>query len=382
MIDYDSLRDKYDSFKLPRVVIKVNGKNISDDKSGFSLNDIIIEMTCGFEASVAEFKIFNTYDVYSHAFRFEEVKKYIFLGSSVDIAVGYSTSVTPVFKGFISQVNFIYRMGEIPGVEVHCMDIKGIMMANEYAKQISADCYSDAVKQLMDQSFYQKLMGDDKVFKSLSIQDTPDKKAGGGGGGNETTDQTIEMVNESDYEFVVRAAKRFNYEFFQFYDTLMFRKAKADTQDQMKMSPETGMMAFEIGYDITGLSGKVEVRNVDPAKGKMVKAAKKLQSKMSMGSKAKPLIQKQSKIYIDPTAATQQDAEYRADYLLEQMSYRFGTLEADLIGLPEIMPGKFVSVDGLGKGASNRFYITQVKHSMEQEGFFQTHVSGKAATLE
>ncbi|MBR5420221.1 MAG: phage late control D family protein [Lachnospiraceae bacterium] len=379
MFTYSELQDTYGNFVGPLVEIRVGGKDISKDKGEFSVSDIVVELTSGFEASVAEFKIFNTYDQYKHEFRFEDVKKYITLGSAVEILMGYESSIRPVFRGFISQVNFVYRLEEIPAVEVHCMDIKGIMMANSYAKQITAACYSEAVKQLLEQSFYQKLKGDNGVFNNVSIVDTPDKQEGGRN--NEPTDQSIEMINESDYEFVVRAAKRFNFEFFQSCDTVIFCKAKSDTQDLIELGPETGMMAFEIGYDITGLTGQVEVRNVDPGKGKVFSSKKKLQSKMSEGSKAKQLVNNQKKIVIDPTAATQKDAEYRVDYLLEEMSYRFGTLEADLIGIPELMAGKFVQIKGLGKGASNRFYISSVRHSMMGDSFYQTHITGRAASL-
>ncbi|MBR3525379.1 MAG: phage late control D family protein [Lachnospiraceae bacterium] len=380
MFEYQELRKQYESFNYPVAVIMVAGKDISKDKGGFSISDIFVELSCGFEASVAEFKIYNTYDVYKHEFRFEEMKKLIALGSSVKISMGYGTSARDVFRGFISQVNFVYRRDEPPAVEVHAMDIKGIMMANSYAKQLTAQSYSEAVKLLLDQPFYQKLKGDKGLFNDINITDTPDKQQGGNN--NETTDKTIEMVNESDYEFVVRAAKRFNYEFFQSNDSILFRKAKSDDKELITIGPYDGMLTFEIGYDVTGLAGKVEVRNVDAAKGKVFSSKKKLESKMSEGNIAKQLVSKQTKVYIDPTAATQTDAEYRANYLMEQMSYRFGTLEADIVGLPEIIPGKFLKVDGLGKGASNRFYITSVTHSMEGQGIYQTHISGRAATLQ
>ena len=379
MFKFQDLRKEYGNFDNPVVVIKVAGKDISEDKGEFSLSDIFVELTSGFEASVAEFKIYNTYDVYNHEFRFEALKKLIALGSGVEISMGYGNKVRDIFRGFISQVNFVFRKKEIPAVEVHCMDIKGIMMANSYAKQLTAQSYSEAVKLLLDQPFYQKLNGEKGLFNNVHIADTPDQQQGGN---KETTDKTIEMVNESDYEFVVRAAKRFNYEFFQSNDTILFRKAKSDDKDLIEIGPFDGMTAYEIGYDVTGLAGKVEVRNVDVAKGKMFSSNKKLEGKMSEGNIAKQLVNKQTKVYIDPTAASKKDAEYRADYLMEQMSYRFGTLEADVVGLPAIVPGKFLQVQGLGKGASNRFYISSVTHSMEGQGIYSTHISGRAATLQ
>ncbi len=379
MESFEQLRSKYEDFRVPKAMIMVSGKDISTDKSGFTVADIVVELTCGFEASVAQFTIYNVYDPIYHEYQSSKVKKYITIGSPVEIHLGYDFKLSPVFKGFVNEVVFVFRKGEPPGIEVHAMDIKGIMMANNYAKQISADSYSDAVKAVFDQSFYQKLKGDKNVFSKLKITDTPDKKPGGGK--KETTDRTIEMVNESDYEFVVRAAKRFNYEFFQVLDTVYFRKAKSDTVPLMDIGPYEGMMAFEIGYDVTGLAGKIEVRNTDPAKGKLVKYAIKLDGKLSESGKAKGLVGKQNKVFIDPTASTQQEAEYRAKYLKEDMSYRYGTMEVDMVGLPEFVPGKFLSVDGLGKNVSNKFYLYSVVHSMTGDSMFTTHLTGKAEGL-
>lgn len=379
MESFDKLRSKYEDFKVPKAQVVVGGKDISSDKEGLSVSDISVDLTSGFEASVAEFTIYNIYDPIYHEYQTNKVKKYITIGSPVEISLGYDFQLTKVFNGFVSEVVFVLRQGEVPGIEVHAMDIKGIMMANDYAKQIAAESYSEAVKAIFDQSFYQKLKGDGNVFSKLKITDTPDKKPGGGKK-KEATDRSIEMVNESDYEFVVRAAKRYNFEFFQLLDTIYFRKAKSDQAKLIELNPYDGIITFEIGYNVTGLAGKIEVRNTDPSKGKLVKYALKLDGKISESGKAKGLVGKQNKIYIDPTASTQQEAEYRARYLKEDMSYRYGTMELDMIGLPEMVPGKFVSIEGLGKSVSNKFYLYSVRHSAG-DGMFKTHLTGKAEGL-
>ncbi|MCR5093433.1 MAG: hypothetical protein K6B72_05620 [Lachnospiraceae bacterium] len=379
MFEYEKLKEDYEGFQSPRVQVLVAGKNVATDKKQqFSISNIQIDLTCGFEASVAEFVIYNSYNELKREYMFKELKPYITIGSAVSISIGYGPNVREVFRGFISEVNFVFRRGEAPGVEVHAMDFKGIMMANNYAKQIKAECYSEAVKEILEQAFYQKLKGDTGVFNNITIADTPDKPKQGGK--KETTDKTIEMVCESDYEFVVKAAKKYNYEFFQAGDTIHFRQAKCDTQTLMNVGPETGLMAFEIGYNMTGLAGKIEVRNTDPGKGQIVKYAIKNKGKLSQGSIAKQLVDKQTRVYIDPTASSQIEAENRARYLLEDMSYRLGTLEADFIGLPELTPGKFIEVTGFGTPVKNKFYIYSVHHSMEANKLFETHVTGKAST--
>lgn len=362
--------------------ILVNGKNVVDNKSGFRIADIEVEMTSGFEAAIATFWIYGCYDKTASGFRFDDIKKYIFMGSSVVINLGYGISLREIFRGFISRVNFSFHEEDMPGVEITAMDVKGIMMAGNYSKQLKASNFSDGVKEILQNTAYTKLQSNEIITK-LDITDTPDKKLGGGTSqGDKATDKTIEMVCESDYEFVVKAAKKFNYEFFSIGGTVYFRRAKNNKEILIEAGPGDGLRRFDVGYDITGLVEKVEVRGIDVGKSKKISASQKLKNKVSQGNKAKPLISKSQKVYLDPTVSSQEEAGYRAEYLMEDISYRLGTLEAEFIGLPELTPGRFMKLKGLGPAASNTFYLVTVRHIMDSERGYVTKVIGKTASME
>ncbi len=423
--EFEDLEKQYEHFGHPVVSIEINGEEFENNKYGMGVSDIRIELSAGFEASMASFVLYNVYDMVEGTFVFDRFKKYVLLGSSVVIYAGYGSSVREVFRGFIAKVNFIYEEDEVPGVMVTAMDIKGIMMTNNSAKQLKAKTYSGALKEIMASEPYVSLSSDG-VIKGTKISDTPDGQmnaAGGGGlmgaagglasgalesaGGSGVTNAaggatgaaggvtgaaggtnqqssevyTVEMVGESDYEFFVRAAKRFNYDFFVLGGELIFRPAKSDTTPYMALGVKTGMRNINVEYDITGLYGKVEVRNVDPGKGKVISSSKKSTNKISQGSKAKGIVGKLEKVFIDPTASSKDDASYRANYLIEDMSYRFGTLEADLIGLPELVPGRFIEITGLGKDVENQFYLQEVIHTYSGAGDYITRIIGKAATI-
>lgn len=382
--EYEKLRKKYEEFANPVAQILVNGKDVVENKYGFSISDLEVEMTSGFEAAIATFWIYGCYDKRASAFRFDELKKYIFMGSGVIINLGYGIALREIFRGFISRVSFSFRDGEgaVPGVEITAMDVKGIMMAGNYSKQLKASNFSDGVKEILQQTAYTKLQSNEIITK-LDITDTPDKKSGGGSSQKDkATDKTIEMVCESDYEFVVKAAKKFNYEFFSIGGTVYFRKAKNNKEILIEAGPGNGLRQFDIGYDLTGLVEKVEVRGMDVGKSRKISAAKKLQNKISQGNKAKPFLSKSQKVYLDPTISSQEEAGYRAEYLMEDISYRLGTLEAEFIGLPELTPGRFMKLKGLGTAASNTFYLATVRHIMDSERGYVTKIVGKTAGME
>lgn len=378
---YNQLVSKYDNFQAPVVDVKVGGNSISEGKRAFGISNVVVDLTAGFEASQAVFSIYNAYDYDDAEFRFSDVKKYVLIGSYVQIFMGYGTNVMEVFRGVITKVNFLIEEEDAPNVQVTAMDVKAVMMANRYHKSLKASSYSDAIKEIFDQSVYESLKNDE-VIVSYEISATPDGGAGGETG--EESDKMIEMVGESDYEFVVRAAKKFSYDFFVLGGRVYFREAKNDSTSQLTISPGTDMRGtmfkrLSVEYDVTGLTEKVEVRGLDVGKAKLLANTKKNSSKISQGSKAKSLIAGSKFVYIDPTVESAKDAGYRANYLLENMMYRYGTLELEMVGIPDILPGKFITLSDMGTAVSNEFYVQTVQHKMSKDGEFTTSIVGKTA---
>ena len=63
------------------------------------------------------------------------------------------------------------------------------------------------------------------------------------------------------------------------------------------------------------------------------------------------------------------------------MSYRLGSIEAECIGIPELLPGRFLRISGLGSPADNDFYLTSVIHEYRDDTGYRTRVIGKADNI-
>lgn len=372
---YQQLKQKYHDFSIPMVDVVVNGKSFGENREQMLIGEVEIEMTCGFEASAASYRIYNCLDSTTGEYQINALKPYILLGSVVTICLGYQGNMEEVFCGVITQVQFIGEEGEIPCIEVNVMDIKGIMMANSHARQMRAQDYSGAVREIFDHNIYQNLMSQG-VIQNLQISSTPDAK------GQETDlSETIEMVSESDYEFVVKAAKRWNYEFFVRKGTLYFRRAKDTQETLLKLGPGQGLFGYWINYSLCGLVNTVEVRGMDVKKGEAITAKKRFNHKISLGNKAKSLISQTERVFIDPAIRTREQAKCRAELLLEEMAYQYGQLEGSCVGIPELLPGSFVELEGLGVAADNRFYLTKVRHVLNTETGYRTYLMAQAPGL-
>lgn len=376
---FESLEKKYSLFQHPVVVALVNDKNISG-KNGFTVSDLVIDLTSGFEASTAELSLYGVYDIDKGQFQFDKVKKYILLGSRLDLYLGYGDQARQVFTGAITRVNFLYEKSGAPCIRLTAMDVKGVMMSGCYSKQLKADNFADAVTEILNRTAYEKLKST-QIIKGVYVTETPDKLRKAMSGGVMTvSSQSVEMVAESDYEFVVKAAKKNNYEFFTECGNVYFRKAKADQSVLISIGPDTGLRSFDISYDVTGLTEKVTVRSMDVAKGQVISAQKKFSAKISQGSAAMAMLKGSEKVYIDPSVTSKEEAEERAASLMEQISYRYGSLRCEMIGIPELLPGHFVEVSGLGTGADNTFYLSRVRHIMTEDGDYTVQLEGQAAS--
>ena len=378
---FESLEKKYSLFQHPVVVALVNDKNISG-KNGFTVSDLVIDLTSGFEASTAELSLYGVYDIDKGQFQFDKVKKYILLGSRLDLYLGYGDQARQVFTGAITRVNFLYEKSGAPCIRLTAMDVKGVMMSGCYSKQLKADNFADAVTEILNRTAYEKLKST-QIIKGVYVTETPDKLRKAMSGGVMTvSSQSVEMVAESDYEFVVKAAKKNHYEFFTECGNVYFRKAKADQSVLISIGPDTGLRSFDISYDVTGLTEKVTVRSMDVAKGQVISAQKKFSAKISQGSAAMAMLKGSEKVYIDPSVTSKEEAEERAASLMEQISYRYGSLRCEMIGIPELLPGHFVEVSGLGTGVDNTFYLSRVRHIMTEDGDYTVQLEGQAASAD
>jgi hypothetical protein len=375
---YENIYKKYGKFMYPMLSLTIGDKLFSENKGELVLNDMTVELSCGLEASVATFSIYNVYNLEERQYDFSKFKSYVQLGNAVTISMGYGGVQEDIFVGFIAQTRFVRTESDIHHVEVTAMDAKGLMMSNSYARQMTASNYGDAIMEIFRKPIYQK-MNAEGIYKTLKVTQTPDKS---GSNENTVTSYSVEMVSESDYEFIVKAAKRFNYEFFVDTGNIYFRKSKQTTEDYLfEIGMDRGVRDYDITYDMTGLVKTVEVRGMDTAKAQMVSATNSVSNKISTGNKAKSLISQSSKIAIDANAISKAQAQCRADSLMEDISYRFGTLECTCIGIPELRAGHFIKFVGLGGPCDNKFYITNAKHIMTDDRGYITKLTAVAATL-
>ena len=247
-------------------------------------------------------------------------------------------------------------------------------MGNIAEKQLRAVSWGEAVKEILKGQSCRGL-GQKGLMEQIRVDDTPDKQS------QEKSNVCLEMTAESDYEFVVRAAKRYNYEFYTDLGTVYFRKSMQEEIPLMELGPGRGVLGYQMSYDIRGLAREFETRGMDDRKGELISCKKKSADKLSSGNRVNAVLSGTAKVCIDASVRSQPEVQARTEALAEKTAWSFGRLECECIGIPVLKPGYFVEMAGFGKGVDNQFYINKVRHELSGEKGYRTLLSGQAASV-
>lgn len=351
--DFDSLKDKYENFIKPVVNLSVLSKQNRDK---FVITGLNIELSSGFGSNIATVNIYKVFDDKTKKFKDSEFDKVFQIGKQINIEIGYSRTTECVFSGYISGITYSFSERDIPCLILECLDVRAAMMANNNNAQVLQDNYSDCISDIVGKSQYKNFYKEAQIDKNIKSPQGEDKLL-------------IEMADESDYEFLVRLAKKLGYEFFVSQETIYFRKKRIKKEPIMTISHKDIIKSLEANLNIAGMVSAVEVRSLDNRTGNIIKATSKSDAIYSNSSSASKIIRNSVKVILDPTIMSDSEAKERADAELDELSWKFGSFLIKTIGLPEIIPGRFIKIKDMSENINKKIYITKVIHDINSQGF-------------
>lgn len=354
---FRALRDKYKDFSAPSVEITVGSEKLSEKKA--DIQEIEVELTSGFEASGCVFYVDGAYRVKDTAFD-KKIADKLQIGESVKIKLGY-ISREEVFRGYISQVEYQHGTEEDDyRIRVECMDIKGLLMKTrrmEFFTQKSADAVVKAILGETPVSSY--LAG--KEIDSCKEEEVP-----------------LRSHMMTDYEVIVEQAEKQGYEFFIIQGKAYFRKRQKVTSALMTMGPAQGILNARFSMSAQPLVKKIEIRSIDPESGKQIKGEASLSG--SFGKQSGKLLGNSRQVYYEAGVKDAAEAKARAQARMNRLVQEFGALECECVGIPELVPGRFVEVKHLSAQADKKYYITYVRHVLNEDGY-RTYLRAGVSSL-
>lgn len=339
---YDTLANQYGNFHVPAIRLYVNGKEVVQD---MSLNVLSADISLSLSAaSTAVIRMDGLYDREKRSFD-SSIKNKFKLGTIVEVGIGYVSEIKKVLKGFVAFLGV--QFDEYPCIVITIMDVRRLMMISGVHHVLhDVKNYSDAVKQILGQ--YSKLC-------KAEIDATKDNL------------EIPLSQNTTDYDFIARelsGSGRTGREFFVLADTAYFRKPRKETRSIMKLEYGRELMVFEMESAYTNLN--IEVSGYNQMEQKIITASAAAKSKESQSS----LTSKTPVSCIsDPQADTQDKAKVRAEALALEQVTAGQRGRGICIGLPEIVPGRFIEVVKLEEMVNKKYYITNVRHNLGEKLF-------------
>ncbi len=354
---FDQLEKKYGNFSDGAGEIDIEGFSITNK---FTVKNITVRISALYEAGYAEFTIFDGFEENSDGFYMDKnLEKKLAEGKKVEISLGYGEKLTRVFSGYIDGIRIDYSYEGAFSITIICLDGKGMMM-NSFRSEIKTNLkkYSDAVK---------KTLGAYSGFFSIG-KVTPTSEL----------EIPFSQLNESDYDFVVRLAKRLNYSFYIHLGKAYFVPFGNDRTVIFEITPKVRLMEFSIETSLRRRFSKVVVVNNDEKdEKKRIKSEAASVNVLESGSSSKAaansaIASDMVKTITDPAATTAEIAKTIAQAEIDRMSYASveGTIET--VGLPELYPGVFAMVSGFGTAFEKNYYIKKVTHRLYGEKFTTT----------
>ena len=363
--DILALSKKYNGFTKPQYSFKINGTEV-DEK--FCNQEIEVELCAGYEASYAKISIRNAFlrdDKKPEIFTEKELQSVLKLGNTIQIFMGYAAErkadMTEVFSGYIDAIYLEYEHGDEVVYFIECLDGKGIMMNSLHSET------KKSVKKL-------SLAAEDVLKKYSSVI-----KIDGQGidKGDEEVKMPIEQHNESDYDFVVRLAKKLNYDFYINAGKLYYRSVKKrDRNVTMKYHINEYIKHFEFRFSLKDVVKSVTVRTndeTDPTKifeGTATGYSNSVENgNVTAGSVSKLLTDRNAKTILDYSVSSVSEAKERAEAELTAEAFFLGSGHVLTPGIPELFPGSVVEVEGFGELYDRKYYVTKVKHRIKHNHF-------------
>lgn len=356
----NDLKEKYAEFSSPCYAVKINDKEIDQQ---YCKGGLTIELSAKYEASGCSFTISNAFlkDSDTKLKIADDLKKLIKLGNKVEAYAGYRTGgVVSVFTGYIDSIDLDYDKDDGILYIIECLDVKGIMMNSLRSEtKVSMKKYSEAVENIVKK--YSSLV----KINSMNLDKSD---------GELTT--LIEQHNESDYDFIVRLAKKIDYCFFIEKGSLLFKPfSKLSKENFFQFDINYYMLEFKMTSSLKNQVSSVTVRannEKDPTSPFEAKAnsPKSLANGSNINKKAATIITNDvSQTVIDLTTDSMERAKKLAQARLNLLSYHLYSGSVKTMGIPELLPGYIAEVIGFGDAFDKKYFISKVIHKIKDDKF-------------
>jgi phage protein D len=356
---YKDLEAKYGGFAAPSFTVKIGGTKL--DGAKIPISSLSVDIDAGPGAGGCRFTIESQYD-YERSKWEGELPGLVEVGKKIEIEVGYIKK-KQIFHGFIDDYTIEYDASSAPRVTVSGIDAKGFLMSSAAVKYMSEKDASAVVNSLLD-SCVQKSFASKKTVGSLP----------------KFTAKLIQE-NQTDYAFLCYLAELFCVQFFVVNGEIIFKDVMSVTSPILTLTRGVGLLSFSKTLSLRRQIGKVTVTGND-TKAKAVSGSVKASSLGGSGSEASAKASGIGGAEItvhSEFVRSQQECKQLAQAIFNVRAQDFLSGGGRCVGIPELIPGRYIAIEGLDNRSSDKYYISKVTHEYGAASGYYTTFQVKGA---
>ncbi len=340
----DDLRTKYKNYATPAAKVSV-GTAGTDLASGIGVQIESISVSLSLDsAASASISVTGIYDLGTRALK-SSVTSNLNCGTAIKIELGYGSEFHDVFHGFIYETGI--QFSDTPTMQITAMDVKRLMADNTpLSKSMTGKKVSD---------IFTEVMGN---YSALKLSTSVDSQ--------HANDAVGTLVQRgSDLSLIRKLCRDRQLTFFVYGDSAMLVEKK----DTKAKNPSVTTLSW--GSDILSLSyNRTYINTEIIVKGVLSGNTEATTQSQTVKSAGNISDMPTTKRVIELTNITAEDelADRLADEV-ESLKESMYSSQGSCIGLPVLLPGRYIKIDGIDSTVNGEYYLKTVSHSFGSDGF-------------
>lgn len=346
---FQALSSKYEDFRGPAFTVKVDGKQLKSTEMPMTVE---VDLCADGSAGGCWFQLEGLYDYEKSAWT-DSLLKTIQVGAKLEVLGGY-VKQEEIFYGFVDEVSVEYSGSAPPRISVTGIDGFGYLMScrepvygeNKQAKAVVQEILNKAVS-----AGYAKKT----TVGSLSGYTTP-------------------LVKEKidDFKYLKVLAERYGMNVFSVDGELIFDDVLSGGSPILSLTVGMGLMNFSRRVGLHGQVGEVEIWGRDEEQH-FIKGSATQVTVCGAGDTASQLASKFKKTTLreySEFVRTDRECVTLAQARLNALAMNFVAGMGTCVGIPELIPGRFIEIKGLDSESVGTYFLSKIHHRFDREGYF------------
>lgn len=348
---FEGLYKKYDKFSAPAFEVTVDGK-VFDGKK-YHINALEVEIAGDGTAGGCSFSVEGHYDYETNKWE-NGLADVVKPGAKLVVKGGYVIK-KELFYGYVDEYSMQFRDEEKPpSLSVSGLDGLGYLMSLREPSYGGKKKGAAVVKEILGKSIG---AGFAKKMKVGSIADY---------------EAPIVKEQIDDWKFLNLLAQRYGAALLDIDGELIFDDRASKKTPIITLELGKGLYEFEKRVSLAHQVGKVEIRGRDENQ-KPIKGEAKSVSAPGEGKSAGDWV---GKLKTDGVlreyseyARTQAECKKMAQNRLDAIAMGFVSGSGRCVGIPELIPGRYIQIAGGDPKSNGTYYLTKVRHLFDGEGY-------------